>query len=605
MTPEEALSTYWGFSNFRPLQREIVESILRGQDTLALLPTGGGKSLCYQVPAVCSIGVTLVISPLIALMNDQVAALQKKGIRAAAITSQLSKREWLSVLNSWHESDLKLLYLSPERLQNSLLLEKLSQLKVSFIAVDEAHCISQWGHDFRPAYRQIAYLREVLPSDTAVLALTATATPEVIEDIATTLRFRPGYQLFKKSFHRPNLSYNIRIVENKIDRLFEALDAVPGSAIVFMRHRLKTAQVARLLCAHGIKADYYHAGLTDEERKEKQEAWMLGKTRVIAATNAFGMGIDKPNVRLVIHLDPVPSLEEYFQEAGRAGRDEKLAYAVSFISPADIARLTDPSNNSFPTPDEIGEVYQKLFEFLRIPVGQGEWEKFPFSIQKFAEYTKLSKLKCYEILRWLERDEHLGFDDQCLRHSRLRFYFDFYDLSARHSPESTVIKVAQNILRMYEGVRYTLVEIDEARIAKLAEIEESHVIKILYHLSRSGDADYFPKNTEGFLTLFKPRLDRKSFKIDLQEYNFRKTRHQARLASVRRFYQSTDECRVIHLLKYLGEEKTDPCGLCDYCRDLRRKHKVPSPPSLFLRQSSDKETITRQPDGKILFKKTP
>ncbi|GCD76567.1 ATP-dependent DNA helicase RecQ [Thermaurantimonas aggregans] len=604
MTPEEALRIYWGFSSFRPLQREIVESVLCGRDTLALLPTGGGKSLCYQVPAVCSEGVTLVISPLIALMNDQVAALQKKGIRAAAITSQLSKREWLSVLDNWRESDVKLLYLSPEKLQNSLLQEKLGQLKISFIAVDEAHCISQWGHDFRPAYRQIDNLREVLPPDTAVLALTATATPEVIDDIATSLRFRPGHQVFKKSFHRPNLSYNIRIVENKIDRLIQALRAVPGSAIVFMRHRLKTAQVAQFLRAHGIMADYYHAGLTAEERMEKQNDWMQGKTRVIAATNAFGMGIDKPEVRLVVHLDPVPSLEEYFQEAGRAGRDEKLAYAVSFISPADIARLTDPSNNPFPSPDEIAEVYQKLFEFLRIPLGQGEWEKFPFSIQKFAEYTKLPKLKCYEILRWLERDGHISFDDQCLRHSRLHFYFDFYDLSARHSPESAVVQVVQNVLRMYEGVRYTLVEIDEARIAKMAEVDEPQVKKILYHLSRTGDADYYPKNTEGFLTLLKPRLDRKIFKIDPEEYSFRKARHQARLESVKKFYQSTNQCRVIQLLHYLGEKKTEPCGLCDFCRDQRRMQKNPSPHSLQLRKASEKEIITRQADGQILFKKT-
>lgn len=604
MTPEEALHTYWGFDGFRPLQREIVESVLRGQDTLALLPTGGGKSLCYQVPAVCSDGVALVISPLIALMNDQVAALEKRGIRAAAITSQISKREWLYLLDNCDRLDLKLLYLSPERLQNSLLQEKLTHLSISFIAVDEAHCISQWGHDFRPAYRNIAALRSTVRPGTPFLALTATATPVVIRDIISSLHFRDGYQVFKKSFHRPNLSYNVRIVENKIDRLIETLRKVPGSAIVFMRHRLKTAQVANLLTSQGFSADYYHAGLTAEERLEKQQAWMAGKTRIIAATNAFGMGIDKPDVRLVVHLDPVPSLEEYFQEAGRAGRDEKLAYAVSFISPADIARLTDPANNPFPTPDEIAEVYQKLFEFLRVPVAQGEWEKFPFSIQKFAEYTKLTKLKCYEILRWLERDGHISFDDQCLRHSRLRFYFDYYDFSARFPDESVVIQIVQNILRLYEGVLYTQVEIDEARIARLAEVEELQVIKVLYHLLRTGDADYFPKNTEGFLTLLRPRLARRNFKIDHDTYTFYKDRHQLRLASVQKFYQSTDQCRVIQLLDYLGEEKTEPCGLCDYCRDRRRQLKNPLPKSLQLRQASENETITRQPDGQILFKKT-
>lgn len=604
MTPEEALHTYWGFDGFRPLQREIVESVLRGQDTLALLPTGGGKSLCYQVPAVCSDGVALVISPLIALMNDQVAALEKRGIRAAAITSQVSKREWLYLLDNCDRLDLKLLYLSPERLQNSLLQEKLTHLSISFIAVDEAHCISQWGHDFRPAYRNIAALRSTVRPGTPFLALTATATPVVIRDIISSLHFRDGYQVFKKSFHRPNLSYNVRIVENKIDRLIETLRKVPGSAIVFMRHRLKTAQVANMLTSQGFSADYYHAGLTAEERLEKQQAWMAGKTRIIAATNAFGMGIDKPDVRLVVHLDPVPSLEEYFQEAGRAGRDEKLAYAVSFISPADIARLTDPANNPFPTPDEIAEVYQKLFEFLRVPVAQGEWEKFPFSIQKFAEYTKLTKLKCYEILRWLERDGHISFDDQCLRHSRLRFYFDYYDFSARFPDESVVIQIVQNILRLYEGVLYTQVEIDEARIARLAEVEESQVIKVLYHLLRTGNADYLPKNTEGFLTLLRPRLDRRNFKIDHDTYTFYKDRHQLRLASVQKFYQSTDQCRVIQLLDYLGEEKTEPCGLCDYCRDRRRQLKNPLPKSLQLRQASENEMITRQPDGQILFKKT-
>ena len=599
----EALQKYWGYQHFRPLQEEIITSILQKYDTLALLPTGGGKSLCYQIPAVCLDGVAIVISPLIALMNDQLASLEKRGIKAAALTSQLSRREWISVLDKCAEMDLKLLYISPERLQNPLLQEKIRQLPVSFIAVDEAHCISQWGHDFRPAYRQIATLREILLPQVALLALTATATQEVIDDIRQNLKFRPEYKVFKKSFHRPNLSYNIRIVENKLDKLIETLRKVPGSAIVFMRYRLKTIYIANILNAHGISADFYHAGLTSDQRREKQELWMQEKIRVIAATNAFGMGIDKPNVRLVIHLDPVPSLEEYFQEAGRAGRDEKKAYAVTFISPADLETLADPSHFYFPAQEELAHGYQTLFEYLRIPVHQGQGEKFPFSIHKFSEYAKTTRAKCYEWIRWFEREGHISFDDQCLRQSKVRFYFDYYQAMERYSSHPHVISVIQTILRLYEGVRYTQVDIDEGKIATLSETDESTVVRTLFHLSRTEDADYYPKNTDGFLTVLLPRMERSAFTLNQEDYTLRKNRHFARHSAIRAFYQSSAECRVIHLLKYLGEDMHQPCGLCDYCRDRARRPDTSPPLHHLLRKDSEAESINRDQQGKLFRKK--
>lgn len=604
MQPIEALNAYWGYKQFRPLQEEIIYSILHRHDTLALLPTGGGKSLCYQVPAMCMEGVAIVISPLIALMNDQIESLKHKGIKAVALTSQLSKREWLHVLESCTEMDIKLIYISPERLQNPLLQDKIKQIHISFIAVDEAHCISQWGHDFRPAYRHIAALRKLLPPDVPCLALTATATPEVISDIISNLHFRPNHKIYKKSFDRPNLSYSIRIVENKIDKLLQSLRAISGSAIVFIRYRIKTTQLVTILTAHGISADFYHAGLTAEDRKEKQQRWMQGHTRVMVATNAFGMGIDKPDVRLVIHLNTVPSIEEYFQEAGRAGRDGDIAYAVSFISPADLARLKDDSYLWFPSPQEISNAYQSLFEYLRIPVNSGQFEKHPFSIQKFAQYIQQPKLRCYEILRWLEREGHIALDDQILRQSKLRFYFDYYDLCDRYPHDTPLIDIVQTILRIYEGVRHTLVDIDESKIASLAESKDSTVRKVLYHLSRTGDADYYPKDTDGFLTILRPRIDRSSFTIDQYDYQIRKSRHIARWKATSEFYHLTDQCRVIYLLRYLGENKTEPCGRCDYCRDQLQIARNTTSREDQLREASEKEIIKRNDFGTLQSKKS-
>ncbi|WP_114366485.1 RecQ family ATP-dependent DNA helicase [Schleiferia thermophila] len=601
MTPIEALRQYWGFDAFRPLQEEIISSSMNGVDTLALLPTGGGKSLCYQVPALCLPGLALVISPLIALMNDQVANLKMKGIKAAAITSHLSKREWIDVLDSSEREDLKLLYLSPERLLHPLVLEKITAKKISLIAVDEAHCISQWGHDFRPAYRKIAQFRNALGIDIPCLALTATATPRVVDDIVRSLNFRNGYQVFKKSFHRPNLSYNIRLVENKVDALIEALRAVPGSAIVFMRQRLKTAEVAQVLKARGISADFYHAGLPAQLRKEKQQAWMDDKIRVMAATNAFGMGIDKPDVRLVVHLDIVPSLEEYFQEAGRAGRDEKKAYAVSFITAADLRKIEQLLQTGYPTIDEITTLYQKLHEFLRCAVGQGQWDKFPFSIQKFAQYVNLPKSKCYEILSWLEREGYIALDDEVLQQSKLKLYLDFRDFDKRYAAHSDMVDVVKAVLRLYEGVKHSSVDIEESRIAYAAERSEKLVRRVLYQLSRTGDADYHPKETDGYITLLTNRIEKKYFTINHKEYNERKRHYLDRLKAVKSFYQSTTECRVTMLLRYLGEHRPQPCGCCDFCRDARKARNNDLNPDL-LRKASENEWIIRDNTGKILWK---
>lgn len=574
---------------------------MRGVDTLALLPTGGGKSLCYQVPALCLPGLTLVISPLIALMNDQVSNLKMKGIKAAAITSHLSKREWIYVLDSSETEDLKLLYLSPERLLHPLVLEKIANKKISLIAVDEAHCISQWGHDFRPAYRKISQFRNRLGTDIPCLALTATATPQVIEDICKSLSFREGYKIYKKSFHRPNLSYNIRLVENKVDALLDALQAVPGSAIVFMRQRLKTVEVAQVLKARGISADFYHAGLPGPVRKAKQQAWMDDKIRVMASTNAFGMGIDKPDVRLVVHLDIVPSLEEYFQEAGRAGRDEKTAYAVSFINTADLMKIDEMLQSGYPTVDEIKSIYQKLHEFLRCAVGHGQWEKFPFSIQKFAQYVNLSKGKCYNILKWLEREGFIAIDDEVLQQSKLKLYLDLSDFDKRYAAHPAMVEVVKAVLRLYEGVKHSSVDIEESRIAYTAECSEKQVRSVLYQLSRAGYADYYPKETDGYITLLTNRIEKKYFNINQADYNERKRHFLERLTAVKRFYQSRNECRVIMLLRYLGEHRRDPCGCCDYCRDTRKARNHNLNPDM-LRKASENEWIIRDDTGRILWK---
>lgn len=574
---------------------------MTGVDTLALLPTGGGKSLCYQVPAVCQQGMAIVISPLIALMNDQVVNLKKKGIKAAAITSQLSRREWLYVLDSSEKEDLKLLYVSPERLLHPLVLEKIAAKKISFIAVDEAHCISQWGHDFRPAYRKISQFRDAIGASVPCLALTASATPRVVDDIGRSLSFRDGYQVFKKSFHRPNLSYNIRQVENKVDKLIEALQAVPGSAIVFMRQRLKTMQVAQVLKAKGINADFYHAGLPAQVRKEKQQAWMDDRIRVMASTNAFGMGIDKPDVRLVVHLDIVPSLEEYFQEAGRAGRDEKPAYAVSFINAADLLKLDELLNSGYPTVEEIQNTYQKLHEFLRCAVGTGQWEKFPFSLQKFADYACMPKNKCYEIMKWLEREGYIAIDEEVLQQSKLKLYLDFEDFNQRYATHPSMVEVVKAVLRLYEGVKYSAIDIQESRIAKAAECTEEHVRRVLYQLSRTGNAEYLPKDTDGCITLQTNRIEKKYFTINQTEYNQKKQHFLDRLTAVKRFYQSTDECRVITLLRYFGEHRSEPCQCCDYCRDARKESKI-SHRIHHLRKASENEWITRDDSGRILWK---
>ncbi|HWC52926.1 MAG TPA: ATP-dependent DNA helicase RecQ, partial [Chitinophagaceae bacterium] len=416
---DEILKQYWGFDSFRPLQKEIIESILEGKDTLALMPTGGGKSLCYQIPALAKEGMCLVISPLIALMKDQVENIRKKGITAFAIYSGMSRKEIMNTLKVATNSNCKFLYVSPERLETALFKEYLPGMDINLIAVDEAHCISQWGYDFRPPYLRIAALREELP-DIPVLALTASATPEVQEDICEKLKFK-NQNIFRQSFERPNLSYSVFEVDSKINKIIEILKKVPGSAIVYCKSRKRTKEISELLHLQNISSDYYHAGLAQEDRNRKQEEWIQNKTRVIVCTNAFGMGIDKPDVRTVIHADVPDCLENYYQEAGRAGRDGKKSFAVLLYDEKDLHELEELTTQRFPPLSEIRNVYQAVSNYLQIPSDSGQGESYDFDIADFIKKFKLNSHTVLFSLKALEQEGWLAFNEQVFIPSAVQF----------------------------------------------------------------------------------------------------------------------------------------------------------------------------------------
>lgn len=419
MNIHNILAKYWGYHSFRPLQEEIITSVLQGNDTLALLPTGGGKSVCFQVPALVQEGVCIVISPLIALMKDQVDNLQKKGISAIAITSAMHKREIDIAFDNCVYGNIKFLYLSPERLITPIAQARIQKMKVSLIAVDEAHCISQWGYDFRPSYLEIAKLRELQPK-VPVLALTATATPEVVKDIQEKLRFKKA-NVLQKSFERKNLAYVVIGEEDKLSRLLKVVNNVGGTGVVYVRNRKKTQEVAAFLQKNKIPADFYHAGLTPGERSQKQDSWIKNKTRVIVATNAFGMGIDKPDVRFVVHLDLPDSLEAYFQEAGRAGRDEGKAYAVMLYNEADINDLKSNVEMSFPSVEEIRQTYQALANYYQLAVGSGEGAAFDFDISELCRNYKLEPVTVFNSIRFLEKEGYISATEAVYQPSRINF----------------------------------------------------------------------------------------------------------------------------------------------------------------------------------------
>lgn len=572
MQPIDLLRKYWGYDSFREPQDKIIESVLEGHDTLGLLPTGGGKSITFQIPALMLPGLTLVVTPLISLMKDQVDNLMARGIRAAAIHSGLSRAEVKLAFDRCALGKIKMLYISPERLQTETFVDNLRSMKieVSLIVVDESHCISQWGYDFRPSYLNIASLRKVFP-EAPVLALTASATEEVRADIQRLLRFRPGSRTFSKSFSRPNITFVVRKADHKPGMLQRVLKSTAGSTIVYVRSRRRCCEIAEEIRSWGITADYYHAGLSIEEKNERQNAWQKSQTRVIVATNAFGMGIDKPDVRTVVHLDLPPSIEEYYQEAGRAGRDGKPSYAVIITSPAtDKASLTRRLNESFPPKDQIRKVYELACNFLDIAVGSGYNCLYEFNFSLFCERFKLQPGPTRSAMAILTRAGYWEYVDEVSTRSRAMVIMDkraLYDLPL----DADTDKVFQTMLRTYTGLFADYVNIDEGLLCRRTNLDAEAVYQSLLRLSRLHAIHYIPKKTTPYIYLSTSRELPKHIAFPKSVYEDQRERMKRRIDAVKRLVYSEDACRMEVMLTYFGETPEGPCGCCDTCRERNRR----------------------------------
>ncbi len=560
----KTLVNYWGHNSFRPMQEEIIDSVLEGTDTLALLPTGGGKSVCFQVPALIMEGTCIVISPLIALMKDQVANLKSKKIKAAAIYTGMHKDEIEAVYSNALYNDLKFLYISPERLSTDVTRDVISRMKVSLVAVDEAHCISQWGYDFRPPYLKIADIKELVP-DTPVLALTATATPNVVVDIMEKLKFkRPN--LLKTSFERRNLSYNVSKEFDKTGYIIRKLKNSPDTSIVYVRNRRKTRELAEILNKNNISASYYHAGLDANTRDIRQKEWSLGRTKVIVATNAFGMGIDKPNVRLVIHYDLPDSIESYFQEAGRAGRDLQSSAAILLYNNNDVARAKDLFKTSYPELSIIKNVYNAIGNYFQIPEGSGKDMTFDFDIAEFSNQYNLNVLQTYNSIKFLEREGYISYIQSAGQYSKLFVPLnkeELYNFVVENPGSDRLLK---EIMRSYSGVFTEYVNINETLLGKRAEMTREEVIKKLLYFSRQNILSYIPIKTKPQLVFAYERLSLKHIQLSDENYKSQKKSAEKRLASLLDFVTDSLECRSKTLLEYFGEKKVRRCGICDVCK---------------------------------------
>jgi ATP-dependent DNA helicase RecQ len=568
MNKTEILNQYWGFNTFRPLQEDIIDAVLNGQDTLALLPTGGGKSLCFQLPALLKEGICIVVSPLIALMKDQVENLKAKGIDAVAIYAGMGKREIDILLDNCIYGKIKFLYLSPERLLSPIVKERLSYMNVNLFAIDEAHCISQWGYDFRPPYLLLKDLREIHPK-VPMIALTATATQFVRKDIMEKLEMSQP-QVFVKSFARKNLSYVVMDLEDKYGKLLDILKNVPGSGLIYVRNRRETTEVALFLKRQGIAADFYHAGIEKKERSSKQEAWKSNEIRVMVATNAFGMGIDKPDVRFVVHLDLPESLEAYYQEAGRGGRDERKAFAVLLANRSDQLALKSKYTDSFPSIDEIKKTYHYLGSYYQLAYGAGEGLSFPFDLADFCKRFKLGVIKTIGALKFLEHDGYLTLSENIFLQSRLMFiqsHEDVYRFQIENSGYDPLIKT---VLRAYGGSFDQYVKIDENDVAGKLRISWQTVITMLKKLEEQEIISYLPQTDKPQLQFIRPRVDQLHMDIDVQYISLRKKLQEDQIAAVLA-YASTPVCRSIQLLQYFDEPFAEKCGLCDVCVAEKRK----------------------------------
>lgn len=566
-TPEYILKEYWGYDSFRPLQHDIINSVLSGQDTLALLPTGGGKSICFQVPALCNEGVCLVVSPLIALMKDQVYNLRRRGIEAAAIYSGMHYKDIDRLFDNAVYGGLKFLYLSPERLMTDLAIERIKRMKVSLLAVDEAHCISQWGYDFRPPYLQIAAIREYL-NQTPILALTATATPDVVQDICEKLEFKKDsskqFTVFKQDFNRSNLAYVVRQVDDKESKLHEILTKTKGSSVVYARNRKRTKELALFLQSKGISADYYHAGLSTEERSLKQDNWIADKIRVMVATNAFGMGIDKPNVRTVVHIDLPDALEAYFQEAGRAGRDGLKSYSVLLYNKADAAFMTNQFELSFPDMKDIRRTYEALGSYLQLATGSGLGESFDFNIVEFTDRFKLDLLLTYSCFKVLEQDGWLSLTEGVFISSSIKIIVNRETLYDYELKNKNFDKIIKGILRAFHGIMSDYIDFNEQRLAQFLQMSVIDLEKTLHLFTQDGIMDYRPKKDKPQLTFLRERVEAQHLVIDYSLYMFRKKRAEFRVKKAIE-YAELNICRSQQLLHYFGQLDAQPCGICDVC----------------------------------------
>lgn len=568
------LKKYWGFDAFRPLQEDIINSVLKRNDTLALMPTGGGKSLCYQVPAMAQDGLCIVVSPLIALMQDQVQALQKKNIKAVAVTSAMNFREIETTFNNAVYNSYKFLYVSPERIQTPLFLRKLSALNVSLIAVDEAHCISQWGYDFRPAYLNIKKIREIKP-DVPLLALTATATKRTVNDIIAQLEFKENKKIFRTSFARKNLHYFIRKEENKLPVLLNICTKNKGSGIVYVRNRRKTKEIADYLVKNGVKSDYYHAGLDTSDRVKKQNDWLANRSRVIVSTNAFGMGIDKSDVRFVSHMDLPDSLEAWFQEAGRGGRDGKTAYALTLYNEADILGLREQLELAFPSLEEIKKVYAAVCNYYQVAVGAGEGLSVNFNLDEISERYKLLPATIYNSIKFLEKENILSYSDGTYQQARVHITAgkeELYNFQVQNPLLDTFIKA---LLRTYAGLFEEYIAINEYKLARAAKTDVDGVRKTMEKLHRLQILDFIPANGLPKLVFVQARVDSKFLHISKEHYAVLKKQAEERLKAVIDFVTDENTCRSRKILQYFDETEFEDCGQCDVCLRKKKKDKAP------------------------------
>ena len=603
MSPSEVLKEYWGYDGFRPMQEEIITAALEGKDVLAIMPTGGGKSICFQVPGLMRDGITLVVTPLIALMKDQVQNLNDRGVRALAIHAGMRRHEVDLALNNAAYGDYKFLYLSPERLGTQLFRSYIDVLDVSFIVVDEAHCISQWGYDFRPDYLRIGELRERI--DAPVIAVTATATPSVAQDIMERLGFREKL-LLKSGFERPNLSYIVRQVEDKYSQILNVCNGVPGTGIVYARNRRKCEELSEFLMAQGVSASFYHAGLGGQARAERQAAWKSGAVRVMVCTNAFGMGIDKPDVRFVVHYDLPESPEAYFQEAGRAGRDGKRSFAVQLWNSVDVRRAKQIEDVSFPSLEYIEDVYQKLHAFFEIPYDTGMGRQLKFKIEDFCKRFGLQRAPAFYALKYLERTEHLTYSEEVDIPTKVRINVDrksLYDVELADQGQANVLEA---LMRSYTGIFSFLQQIDEEYVARRAGQTVPQLRQSLYGLSLAHVISYVPTDHSDVVVLHHDRLRPGNVNLMPSRYAMLRESFHARAEAMLEYVSETSECRSRYLLRYFGQTEAADCGTCDVCRARRAAAPVhepvegtdkpeekfpPNPPARTLQQMTRRKLI--------------